>query len=153
MRWVWLDEFTSIEREKRACAKRHFSLEEDIFDDHFPGLRVVPNPLLIEAMAQTGGVLTGLGFNFEKEVVLAKVPKAKFYKEALPPCELTFEAELKDRKEDIAFVDACVKQNGEKIGEASIIFACLGQLLPNSKEKIVFTPQFLQAFRINEIVK
>lgn len=153
MRWVWLDKFISIERGKRSVATRHFSLEEDCLEGHFPQYPVVPNPLLLEAMTQTGGVLVGAGLDFKREVVLAKVPKAKFFKDALPPVDLRFEAELKELRDEIAFVDACIKQDGNLTAEATIIFACLERLLPDRDEKVVFTPQFLQAFKVYEIIK
>ena len=56
MRYLLLDRITSLERE-RATAIKCVSLADDVFVDHFPGYPVPPGTLIIEALAQLGGVL------------------------------------------------------------------------------------------------
>ena len=82
MRWTWIDRFTSFESGKSAVAVKNLSLAEDHFADHFPGFPVMPAPLILEGLAQTGGILVGEANKFEKNVVLAKMT-AKFHREAM----------------------------------------------------------------------
>ena len=59
MRWVWIDRFTAFEPGKSATATKCLSLAEDHFAEHFPGFPVMPAPLILEGLAQTGGILVG----------------------------------------------------------------------------------------------
>ena len=56
MRYILLDRITVLEP-PRAQGVKCVSLADDLFVDHFPGHPVMPGALLIEAMAQLGGVL------------------------------------------------------------------------------------------------
>ena len=81
MRWIWIDRFVEFRRGEFARAVKQWSLAEDLFADHFPGYPVVPAALMIEGLAQTGGILVGEANQFREKVVLAKVPKAIFHRE------------------------------------------------------------------------
>src|SRR5437762_14041096 len=83
MRWIWIDRFVSFESGKVAVATKNLSLAEDHFADHVPGYPVMPAPLILEGLAQTGGILVGDANGFTKNVVLAKIPKAQFRRDAL----------------------------------------------------------------------
>ena len=76
MRWTWIDRFVAFEPKKSAVAVKNLSLAEDHFADHFPGFPVMPAPLILEGLAQTGGILVGHATDFEKNVVLAKMSEA-----------------------------------------------------------------------------
>ena len=60
MRWIWIDRFVSFESGKSATAVKNLSLAEDHFADHMPGYPVMPAPLILEGLAQTGGILVGV---------------------------------------------------------------------------------------------
>ena len=59
MRWIWIDRFLEFRRGKSARAIKNLSLAEDIFADHFPGYPIMPGSLILEGLAQTGGILVG----------------------------------------------------------------------------------------------
>ena len=75
MRWFWIDRFTEFESGRAATAIKNVSLAEEYLHDHFPGAPVMPNALVIEGLAQTGGLLVAEHSGFENRVVLAKVAK------------------------------------------------------------------------------
>ena len=83
MRWIWIDRFLEFRRGKSARAIKNLSLVEDIFADHFPGFPIMPAALILEGLAQTGGILVGDVNDFQEKVVLAKVPWARFPREAV----------------------------------------------------------------------
>ncbi len=82
MRWIWIDRFVEFHSGKSARAVQNLCRAEDHFADHFPGYPVMPASLILEGLAQTGGILVGEANQFREKVVLAKVPKAVFHREA-----------------------------------------------------------------------
>src|SRR5436189_1033939 len=94
MRWIWIDRFTSFESGKSARAVKNLSLAEDHFADHFPGYPVMPAALMLEGLAQTGGILVGEANDFKEKVVLAKIVRASFQREALAGQQLLYDVEL-----------------------------------------------------------
>jgi 3-hydroxyacyl-[acyl-carrier-protein] dehydratase len=123
MRWIWIDRFTSFESGKSATAVKNLSLAEDHFADHFPGYPVMPAPLILEGLAQTGGILVGEANEFKKNVVLAKVPKAVFHREARAGESLTYTATLQQIGDVGGLVAGTVHAGDELVAEAEIFFA------------------------------
>src|SRR5918911_3654744 len=95
MRWIWIDRFLEFRRGKSARAVKNLSLAEDYFADHFPGFPVMPAPLILEGLAQTGGILVGEANQYRENVVLAKM-SAKFHREALAGEQLTYTTRIVD---------------------------------------------------------
>jgi len=138
MRWLWIDRFLKFERGKSARAVKNLSLAEEYFADHFPGYPVMPAPLILEGLAQTGGILVGEVNDFREKVVLAKIPSARFHREALAGNILIYDVEMLHIRPEGASVRGLVHQvapgaaapdpaAGELIGEAEIFFAHLDQ--------------------------
>lgn len=107
MRWIWVDRIIELERGSRAVAIKNISLAEEVLHDHFPprrtadgvaiarpALPVMPNPLILEGMAQTAGILVGHARDFAEKVILAKVGKATFHAAGLPGFTLRFTASI-----------------------------------------------------------
>jgi 3-hydroxyacyl-[acyl-carrier-protein] dehydratase len=94
MRWLWIDRFLRFESGKAARAVKNLSLAEDVFAEHFPGFPVMPACLILEGIAQTGGILVGEANDFQEKVILAKIVFARFRREALAGEQLVFDAEL-----------------------------------------------------------
>src|SRR5215468_4903939 len=94
MRWIWIDRFLDFQSGKSARAVKTLSLAEDHFADHFPGYPVMPAALMLEGLAQTGGILVGEANDFREKVVLAKVPYARFHREVFPGSQLNYEVTL-----------------------------------------------------------
>ncbi|MFO0964228.1 MAG: 3-hydroxyacyl-ACP dehydratase FabZ family protein [Gemmataceae bacterium] len=94
MRWLWIDRFLEFERAKRARALKCLSLAEDVFRDHFPGYPVMPAALMLEGLAQTGGILVGEANDFQEKVVLAKIIGARFQKEAIAGQVLVYDVDI-----------------------------------------------------------
>lgn len=141
MRWTWIDRFVAFESRRSAVAVKNLSLAEDHFADHFPGFPVMPAPLILEGLAQTGGILVGEANNYEKNVVLAKM-SARFHREAIPGEQLTYTVTLLDINDTGARVGGTVHNNTNLVGEAEIMFAHVSpsQLPPGLPDtKFVFS--------------
>lgn len=127
MRWLWIDRFVEFHPRRSAVAVKNLSWAEDHFGDHFPGHPVMPAALMIEGLAQTGGLLVGHANDFQEKVVLAKIPKASFTREAVPGETLTYRTEILDLRAEGAVVSGTVSVGSEVIGTAEIFFAHLDQ--------------------------
>jgi 3-hydroxyacyl-[acyl-carrier-protein] dehydratase len=125
MRWIWIDRFVEFESGRRATAIKNVSLAEEHLHDHFPGYPTMPNSLILEGLAQTGGLLVGEYNRFEEKVILAKVSKAVFHFLAVPGDTLRYQATI----EAIGGSGATVKASshvGDRLqAEAEIMFAHL----------------------------
>lgn len=127
MRWIWIDRFVDFQSGQSARAVKNLSLAEDHFGDHFPGYPVMPAALILEGLAQTGGILVGEANNFQEKVVLAKVPRAVFHREMLAGEQLVYEAEILNLREEGASVLGRVRVGDHVTAEAEIFFAHLDQ--------------------------
>jgi 3-hydroxyacyl-[acyl-carrier-protein] dehydratase len=125
MRWVWIDRFLEFHSGKSARAIKNLSLAEDYFADHFPGYPVMPGTLILEGLAQTGGILVGEVNDFREKVVLAKIPTARFHRDALAGEQLVYDAEVLNIRPEGAAVQGRATSGGDLIAEAEIFFAHL----------------------------
>jgi 3-hydroxyacyl-[acyl-carrier-protein] dehydratase len=127
MRWIWFDRFVEFERGKSARSVKNLSLAEDHFADHFPGYPIMPAPLILEGLAQTGGILVGEINDFREKVILAKIPKAVFHREMLAGESRVYEVEILHARPEGASVAGRVLVDGQVTAEAEIFFAFLDQ--------------------------
>lgn len=133
MRWLWIDRFLEFRSKQSARAVKNLSLAEDYFADHFPGYPVMPASLILEGLAQTGGILVGEANDYREKVVLAKIPWARFQREALAGQQLVYDVEMLHIGEGGAAVKGQVTARyppdpqGELLAEAEIFFAHLDQ--------------------------
>jgi 3-hydroxyacyl-[acyl-carrier-protein] dehydratase len=125
MRWYWIDRFIEFESGRRAKAIKNISLAEEHLHDHFPGYPVMPNSLIIEGLAQTGGLLVCESGGFREKVVLAKVSRARFYAEAVPGDTLIYTATVGYIRKDGAMVGATSHKGDQLQAEMEIFFAHL----------------------------
>ena len=91
--------------------------------------------------------------NFEKEVILAKIDKAKFSADVIPPCAFCVEATIEEEREEGAWITGVVKQEGKTVAEAKILLVNIQSLHEDTKKKIVFNDTFLNHYNIMEIAK
>ena len=140
MRWIWIDRFVSFESGKSATAVKNLSLAEDHFADHFPGHPVMPAALILEGLAQTSGILVGDANGFTRNVILAKVPKATFHRDALAGETLTYTTKLEQMGEVGGLVSGTVHAGEDLIAQAEIFFAHVD---PSQAKDLLGTDNFV----------
>jgi 3-hydroxyacyl-[acyl-carrier-protein] dehydratase len=125
MRWFWIDRVTYLEKGKKSRAVKNVSLAEEHLHDHFPGWPVMPQALMIEGMAQTGGILAGSVSDFQENIVLAKVSKAVFHRHVHPGDQMVFESELVDSGPNGYRAETRITVDGQLAAESSMMFAAV----------------------------
>ena len=152
MRWFWIDRFIEFESGRYAKAIKNITLSEDHLHDHFPGYPVMPKSLVIEGLAQTGGLLVCEHGHFKQKVVLAKLPKVQFYCEALPGESLVYTATIEYIHEDGAMVTGTSHKGEVLHAEVELVFAHLND---DHRDKTLFEPvtfvrmmRMLRAFQV-----
>jgi 3-hydroxyacyl-[acyl-carrier-protein] dehydratase len=140
MRWFWIDRFEKFVAGQEAVTIKNVSLAEEPLDDYLPGFPHYPHSLIIEGMAQTGGLLISQMDEFQLRVVLAKVSKAEFFELARPGDQLRLTATLLSRQVDGAIVEGKVEVNGKPQAELELTFAILDE---SYGDKPFFIPEDL----------
>lgn len=156
MRWIWIDKFVEFESGRRAVSVKNVTLAEEHIHDHFPGFPMMPECLMIEAMAQTAGILVGQARNFEEKVILAKINKCVFHRYVRPGDTLRLEAEIESITDEAASTHGRITCGEKLVAEISLMFSHIDQNLAGKefpKENFVFTDTFnslLQGVTIKE---
>ena len=154
MRWIWIDRFVEFESGVRAQAIKNVTLAEEHLHDHFPGFPIMPGSLMIEGMAQTGGILLGESNQFRYIVVLAKVPKMQFHSWVQPGDTLVYSTELVDRRDEGGTVTCTAKIGDRLVAEGEIMFAHLKSDDPAiqgiDQKNFVFNSGLMQVFQVGK---
>ena len=146
MRWFWIDRFLEFVSGERAVAVKSVSLAEEHIDEYLPSFPVSPASLIIEGLAQTGGLLVGEHNQFQERVVLAKLGKATFHFPARPGDSLTYSTVIEDIRGDGAICRATAHVGDKLQTEAQIVFAHLDDRFPGNE---LFVPvDFLRMLRM-----
>src|SRR5690349_15907707 len=92
--FLLVDKILSLDLEKGTIVGlKNVTMNESFFQGHFPGAPIMPGVLILEALAQTGGVLVHLRENKEKIALLLNVNNAKFRNPVKPGDQLFLHAE------------------------------------------------------------
>lgn len=127
MRWFWIDRFVEFDKGRSAKAVKNVTLAEEHLHDHYPGFAVMPGSLMLEGMAQTGGILLGQTHDFRHMVILAKVPKLVFHGWVVPGDTLIYSAKLLDVRDEGGSVEVTAHVGEKLVAEAEIVFAHVDQ--------------------------
>ena len=154
MRWIWIDRFEEFESGKRAVAVKNVTRAEEHLHDHIPGYAVMPASLMIEGMAQTGGILLGEMNHFEHIVILAKVPNITFHDAVVPGDRLRYEAVLTDARPEGGTVEVTARVDDRIVANGEIMFAHLDQSDPQfgniDQKNFVFNSGLMGVFDVGQ---
>jgi 3-hydroxyacyl-[acyl-carrier-protein] dehydratase len=120
-----IDRILKIEKGKRAIAVKNVSMDEPYFSGHFPKEPMVPGVLILEAMAQTGGLAFESSFEKGEEGVpiLASIEEFRVRKRVIPGDQLIIEAEVLRIFSNLAKVKVLAKVKEETVAEGTLVLA------------------------------
>jgi beta-hydroxyacyl-ACP dehydratase FabZ len=122
--FLFVDRIVSIEHGKRATGIKNVTINDYFFKGHFPQKAVMPGVIIIEAMAQVGGVMMlAAEENRGKLAVFMTIDKVKFRKLVVPGDQLVFEVEVVKVKSKTGQVRGKALVDGKVVAEAELMFA------------------------------
>ena len=121
-----VDRIIEIEDGRRIVGIKNVTINEPFFQGHFPGHPVMPGVLIIEAMAQVGGVLLmghlqASGNAEEKVVYFMSLDNVKFRRPVIPGDQIRFELELVQHKERASRMRGVGYVDGHVVVEAEMM--------------------------------
>ena len=121
--FLMIDRVIDITRKQRIVAIKNVTINEPFFNGHFPGHPIMPAVLIIEAMAQCGGVLLLNSVDRPKErlVYFMGINNAKFRKPVRPGDQLRFELTLLRLKSRICKMEGKAYVDGDLVAEAELL--------------------------------
>ena len=129
MRWIWIDKFVEFHSGDSAVALKNVTLAEEHLHDHFPGFPVMPESLMIEAMAQTAGILVGEAKKFQEKVILAKIKKAVFFDYVKPGDTIRLQAKIESIVTEAATTSGQITRDDKLVAEIDLMFSHIDQNL------------------------
>jgi 3-hydroxyacyl-[acyl-carrier-protein] dehydratase len=129
--FLWIDRVEELEPGVRCVAVKFVDPADPIFTGHFPAKPILPGVLLIEAVAQTAGVMMGSAApqaadeSREGVALLAAVNRFKFLKPVTPGQELRIETKKLTEVGQLVCIGGTVWAEGEMVanGELSVVIA------------------------------
>src|ERR1700686_876619 len=120
--FLMVDNILEIERLKRIVGLKSVSINESYFQGHFPGKPIMPGVLIIEGMAQTGGVLLLLEIpdRDKKLLYFAAVDEARFRRPVVPGDQLRMEVTVLKFRGTFCKLQGVATVNGEVVAEATL---------------------------------
>ena len=126
--FLLVDRVLELEANQRILAVKNVSINEPFFQGHFPGHPVMPGVLVLEALAQAGGLLTQLSAGDaeagdEKLFYLVKIDNARFSRMVVPGDRLMLEVRLKRMIRNMAMYECSASVDGKQVTSADILCA------------------------------
>ena len=127
--FLLVDRVIELEPNQRILAIKNVSINEPFFQGHFPGHPVMPGVLVLEALAQAGGLLTQLSAGVpeagkqEKLFYLVKIDNARFSSMVVPGDRLELEVKLKRMIRNMAMYECSARVDGKQVASADILCA------------------------------
>lgn len=124
--FLLVDRVVAYEPGRRVVCHKSVSANEPFFQGHFPGQPVMPGVLVIEALAQAGGVLSHLNrgsTSAGKLSYLVKVDKARFSRMVVPGDRLELDVEIRREIRNMTLYVGTARVDGEEVACAEILCA------------------------------
>ncbi len=124
--FLLVDRVLEIVPDKHILAYKNITQNEPFFTGHFPGKPIMPGVLIIEALAQAGGLLTQLshvGETSNRMFYMVKVESARFKKMVVPGDRLDLDVTIKRVIRNMAVYEGIARVDGVEVATAEVLCA------------------------------
>jgi len=120
--FLLVDRIEEYEPEKRIVGIKNVTFNEPFFPGHFPGKPIMPGVLILEALAQTGGILAFKSFpGLKGDVRFVGVDNARFRRPVTPGDQLKLVLEVVKHRREVWVFNAEAFVDGKKVAEAQLM--------------------------------
>ena len=121
--FLMVDAIVEMEKLKRIVGVKNVTINESYFQGHFPGKPIMPGVLIIEAMAQTGGLLLLLEVPDRESKLLyfVAVDGARFRRPVIPGDQLKLEVKVLSWRGDFCKLEGRATVDGQLAAEATLM--------------------------------
>lgn len=120
---LMVDRIVEVEGTRRIVGIKNVTINEEFFQGHFPGDPIMPGVLILEALAQIGGLLVSQELEHKGKVaVLLSLDKVKFRRPVRPGDQLLLEVEAVRIRASTGHIRGIARVAGEVAAEAEIKF-------------------------------
>jgi len=122
--FLLVDRVLELEPGDRIVALKNVTINEPFFQGHFPGKPVMPGVLIIEAMAQAGGLLayeSSPADNHGQLIYFMGMDKVRFRKPVVPGDQLIFEAKILKLRTKVAKMTGTASVDNQLVAEAELM--------------------------------
>jgi beta-hydroxyacyl-ACP dehydratase FabZ len=117
--FLLVDRIISLEKSKTAVGIKNVSANEGFFEGHFPGNPIMPGVLIVEALAQTAGILSNVSSEKKyKSVYFMSIERAKFRKPVVPGDQLRLEVEVLKQRNTVLKFSGIARVDDKVVAEA-----------------------------------
>ncbi|RPH34202.1 bifunctional UDP-3-O-[3-hydroxymyristoyl] N-acetylglucosamine deacetylase/3-hydroxyacyl-ACP dehydratase [bacterium] len=133
--FLLVDKIIDFKMDEKIVGVKNVTPNEPFFEGHFPGQPVMPGVLILEAMAQTGGILllNGIENPEGKLVFFMSINNAKFRKPVTPGDQLVFELTMISRKSKICQMAGKAFVDGTLVAEAEMMASIIERKEPKAQ--------------------
>ncbi|HWT81698.1 MAG TPA: 3-hydroxyacyl-ACP dehydratase FabZ [Candidatus Methylomirabilis sp.] len=121
--FLLVDRIVEMELGKRVVGIKNVTINEPFFPGHFPGHPIMPGVLLVEAMAQVGGVLLmrSLDARAEKKVMyFTGIDRARFRRPVVPGDQIRIEVHMRQLRRQMCRMQCAAYVDGKLVAEAEL---------------------------------
>jgi len=118
--FLLVDRIIAMEPNVSITGIKNVTINEPFFQGHFPGQPIMPGVLIIEAMAQVGGVLAFSTATDAKSVFFMSIEKAKFRKPVVPGDQLKMELRVTHQRGNVWKLSGVAKVDDKVVAEADL---------------------------------
>lgn len=126
--FILIDRILELEPGKRVLGLKNVTINEPFFQGHFPDNPIMPGVMIIEAMAQAGGVLAMVSQPEQAnrhKIYFMGIERVKFRKPVIPGDQLIFEIRQLKRRGNVVKMDGTATVAGEIVTEG-VLMASVG---------------------------